>query len=244
MFSAIFSTMHNVQPMGQGYTRAGGQEMPPNPLLLLQHLMNPGSSQHGDAVFTQEALDRVISQLMEQNAGSNAPPPAAEADIASLPKKQVDESMLGTEGKAECSICMDSVNIGDEVTFLPCNHWFHGQCVTAWLKEHDTCPHCRASISKPSEQSSANQPGPSRRFESFRRSSRRNSSLSGVSPMPGGSRSMPGSIPESPPPERGDDSYHDSSRRPQTSRRESHRSGSSSSNGGVTSWFRRQFGNN
>lgn len=54
--------------------------------------------------------------------------------------------MMGSDGKAECSVCMDAVNIGDEVTVLPCNHWFHEDCVGAWLKEHDTCPHCRAGI--------------------------------------------------------------------------------------------------
>jgi E3 ubiquitin-protein ligase RNF115/126 len=59
--------------------------------------------------------------------------------------------MLGDEHKAECSICMDEVNIGEQVTELPCKHWFHHQCVSAWLLEHDTCPHCRKGITKDSE---------------------------------------------------------------------------------------------
>ena len=54
--------------------------------------------------------------------------------------------MLGSDGKAECSVCMDNVELGDEVTLLPCSHWFHEACVGAWLKEHDTCPHCRQGI--------------------------------------------------------------------------------------------------
>jgi hypothetical protein len=80
---------------------------------------------------------------MEQNTAGNAPGPATAEDIATLPKKQVDGSMLGEQGKAECSICMDSVGLGDEVTELYCHHWFHTACVAAWLREHDTCPHCR-----------------------------------------------------------------------------------------------------
>lgn len=102
----------------------------------------------GDFVYSQEGLDRIVSQLMEQTASSNAPGPAPQSEIDSLPRKKVDEEMLGAEHKAECSICMDEVNFGEEVTVLPCKHWFHHQCVSAWLGEHDTCPHCRKSISK------------------------------------------------------------------------------------------------
>ena len=112
---------------------------------LLATMLNPANAAHGDAVFTEEALDRVISQFMEAN-GSSAPGPASAAAIAALPKKLVDKSMMGNDGKAECSVCMDNVEIGDQVTVLPCQHWFHGECVGAWLKEHDTCPHCRQGI--------------------------------------------------------------------------------------------------
>jgi E3 ubiquitin-protein ligase RNF115/126 len=113
---------------------------------MLQRMMDPANAAHGDAVFSQEALDRVITQLMEQNQGSTAPGPAPESAIRSLPKKKVVKDMLDDIGKAECSICMDSVQLGDLVTVLPCTHWFHETCITAWLKEHDTCPHCRKGI--------------------------------------------------------------------------------------------------
>lgn len=113
-------------------------------------LMNPGggSGQMGDFVYSQEGLDRIVSQLMEQTATSNAPGPATQSDIESLPRRTVTEEMLGPEHTAECSICMDDVSVGEEVTVLPCKHWFHPQCITAWLVEHDTCPHCRKGISK------------------------------------------------------------------------------------------------
>jgi E3 ubiquitin-protein ligase RNF115/126 len=137
----------------------GSAHPPSNPIsALLSALLNPASAQHGDAVYTQEALDRVISQLMEQNATGNAPGPASAEAMANLPKINVTKEMLGDNGKAECSICMDEVHLGDEVTQLYCKHWFHEQCVKAWLGEHDTCPHCRKGISDISEQQ---QQGPS-----------------------------------------------------------------------------------
>ncbi|KAL8814687.1 MAG: hypothetical protein Q9223_006104, partial [Gallowayella weberi] len=113
---------------------------------LFASILNPANAAHGDVVYSQEALDRIISQFMEQHNGSTAPGPASAAAIAALPKRRIDQEMLGSDGKAECSVCMDNVELGDEVTVLPCHHWFHDECVSAWLKEHDTCPHCRQGI--------------------------------------------------------------------------------------------------
>jgi hypothetical protein len=113
---------------------------------LLNQLINPRNAVMGDAVYSQEALDRIITQLMEANPQSNAAPPASQAAIEKLPHKQLDEEMIGPDGKAECTICMDDMSKGDEVAVLPCKHWFHPDCVTLWLKEHNTCPVCRTSI--------------------------------------------------------------------------------------------------
>ena len=113
---------------------------------LFASILNPANAAHGDVVYSQEALDRIISQFMEQHTGSSAPGPASAAAISALPTRHIDKAMLGSDGTAECSVCMDNVEFGDEVTVLPCKHWFHGDCVGAWLKEHDTCPHCRQGI--------------------------------------------------------------------------------------------------
>lgn len=125
---------------------------PVNPMMQLIAQMFPvGNGQFGDAVYSQEALDRIITQLMEQNASSNAPGPATQSDIENLPRKPVTMEMLGSDGRADCSICMEEVIVGEEVAFLPCTHWFHHPCIAAWLGEHDTCPHCRKGISKKAE---------------------------------------------------------------------------------------------
>ncbi|KAF7125648.1 hypothetical protein CNMCM5793_001887 [Aspergillus hiratsukae] len=116
----------------------------PNPLAMLSTLLN--FDRLGDAVYSQEELDRVISQLIDQNINRTGAPPAPETAIQSLPKKKVDEEMLGPDGKAECSICMEPVELGTEVTVLHCKHWFHHPCIEAWLSQHNSCPHCRRPI--------------------------------------------------------------------------------------------------
>ncbi|KAI1487186.1 hypothetical protein F5X96DRAFT_168119 [Biscogniauxia mediterranea] len=121
---------------------------------LFASVLNPNAV-HGDAVHSQEALDRIITHLMETNPQSNAPAPASEDAIAKLERKSLDEAMLGPELKGECTICIDDMKLGDEVIVLPCKHWFHEECVVLWLKEHNSCPVCRAPI----DGNAAGQPG-------------------------------------------------------------------------------------
>ncbi|KAF9874802.1 putative ankyrin repeat protein [Colletotrichum karsti] len=152
-FQSIFSSVLNGAgppspgAAGQGQRPAGGA---PTLLHEILNMLNPANASHGDAVYTQEALDRIISTLMEQNPQSNAAPPATDDALSKLERKKVDEKMLGPEGKAECTICIDDFNLGDDATVLPCKHWFHDQCVVMWLKEHNTCPICRTPIEEAS----------------------------------------------------------------------------------------------
>lgn len=121
---------------------AGGNQL--DPLALLYSLVT-GGRLGGDAVYSQEELDHVISQLIDQSTNQGAPP-ASDTAIESLPKIKISTDMVDTEGKADCSICMDPAELGSEVTQLPCKHWFHSECIKLWLKQHNTCPHCRRGI--------------------------------------------------------------------------------------------------
>jgi E3 ubiquitin-protein ligase RNF115/126 len=134
------------RPVGRGGVRIMGGI---DPLSIITSILG---GRHGDAVYSQEELDRVVSQLIDQNMNGNGAPPAAQSAIQALPKKKVDKEMLGTEGKAECSICMEPVDLGTEVTVLPCKHWFHYQCIEMWLNQHNTCPHCRRGINNNTDQ--------------------------------------------------------------------------------------------
>lgn len=111
-------------------------------------MFNPANAVIGDAVYSQEALDRIMNQLMEANGQSNAAPPASEEALSKLLRKTVDEEFSGSESKSECSICIEEMKEGEQAIFLPCKHWFHEACALLWLKEHNTCPVCRASVEK------------------------------------------------------------------------------------------------
>jgi hypothetical protein len=44
-------------------------------------------------------------------------------------------------------VCLEEYEAKDVVRVLPaCGHAFHATCIDAWLRQHPTCPVCRASL--------------------------------------------------------------------------------------------------
>ncbi|KAL5737067.1 hypothetical protein ACOSQ2_031855 [Xanthoceras sorbifolium] len=48
------------------------------------------------------------------------------------------------EVSTDCSICLESVGVGEVVARLPCSHLYHTTCITRWLHKKPLCPLCRA----------------------------------------------------------------------------------------------------
>jgi hypothetical protein len=50
-------------------------------------------------------------------------------------------------GNTECCICLTEFSVNDtDLAKLHCNHYFHKECITKWISEHNTCPYCRQTI--------------------------------------------------------------------------------------------------
>ncbi|KAI9696835.1 MAG: hypothetical protein M1836_005197 [Candelina mexicana] len=234
ILGVLFQNLNDMHPGNVENPRAGGAPVQNPFAALFAPFLNPAAAASGDAVYTQEALDRVISQLMEQHTSGNAPGPASAAAIAALPRKKMDTTMLDDSGTAQCSVCMEDVPIGQEVTLLPCSHWFHHECIAMWLKEHDTCPHCRAGITaKDGEPAAPRAPGQAPLHS-------QNSFASQNSDAPLGSRDNPFRLPgESP----RDGRYtHVEFRRRRSSQNTSRSSNEGNSGGGITGRMRNWLG--
>lgn len=74
-----------------------------------------------------------------------------EATLATYPKllysrqAKAQEEDKGSNASC-CSICLADYKDGEVLRLLPdCNHLFHLKCVDPWLRQHPTCPVCRAS---------------------------------------------------------------------------------------------------
>lgn len=74
----------------------------------------------------------------------------AHEKIRQLPTLSWTQSMA--DGKEEnhtlvkCQVCQFSYEEGDELRKLPCEHYFHRECVDSWLQTKDTCALCRKPI--------------------------------------------------------------------------------------------------
>jgi len=109
----------------------------------------PAAGRMGDYVFNQEALDQIITQLMDQsNAGK--PVPATEEIIANLPREVLEDGSATLQ--KDCAVCKDQFKLDTEdpdeqvVVTLPCKHPFHEPCILPWLKSSGTCPVCRYAL--------------------------------------------------------------------------------------------------
>ncbi len=48
--------------------------------------------------------------------------------------------------ETECVICLDMINLNDNVYITECGHRYHLNCIIPWFKEQLTCPLCRFQI--------------------------------------------------------------------------------------------------
>ena len=92
-----------------------------------------------DYVFSEGGMDEIISRLMDEEALKNMPPPASKQVIDSLPD-------FRAKTVEECPICQENFVVHEVVKKLPCDHLFHKDCISSWLKVNGTCPICRLPL--------------------------------------------------------------------------------------------------
>ena len=245
MFGIIFGSLNP--------PRVGQQNRVMNLVRSMLHAESGHAGPVGDFVVSDEEYQRIVRQLFEAEAHA-PPPPVAEEAIDALPRKNVTVEMMGNDGKVDCSICMEELELGTEVTVLPCNHSFHHQCIKLWLVQHDTCPQCR----KPTQDHSAPPSAHIQNDADHQVAGDRAQAASPRAPRPGyGSMHNPTTVPESPSVIRERRQHHFSDRNTEGNRNmnrsQSHRSTSaqstsrpenggspsnSSNSGGALGWVR------
>eukprot|EP01052_Picozoa_sp_SAG31_P008548 SAG31_NODE_434_length_15737_cov_10.315450_8_plen_509_part_00 len=121
-----------------------------HPLMLARMMTGAGL----DAGPGREELQAFIQEAMNaQNQASRSKPTAQAA---------LDAMECGTVGPEEvssfepCAVCQDSFAVGEQYRKISCGHAYHADCLTPWLKEHNTCPTCRFEL--PIEENKDEQP--------------------------------------------------------------------------------------
>lgn len=84
----------------------------------------------------QQALDFVLP--LRENLNNNQLPEHLINQFRDLINKY--------KPKYECSICLEDISEGKTLEVVKCGHFFHNDCINAWLVNNDKCPLCRKKI--------------------------------------------------------------------------------------------------
>ncbi|KAJ3205241.1 hypothetical protein HDU82_005328 [Entophlyctis luteolus] len=72
--------------------------------------------------------------------------------LESLPKRKFKHGdasgLIAADGESRCSICLMEYDDNDELSGVPCTHWFHSECIRRWLQHSKACPICRTEVTK------------------------------------------------------------------------------------------------
>ncbi|XP_058723134.1 uncharacterized protein LOC131594950 [Vicia villosa] len=127
----------------------------PSPLLcpqchthFLELMDSPFSQNDADSFLPSSSLFDVVFQdallLL-------APPPSKTRTETIIPIITVTEtllSLLDPNGVVLCAVCKDAISVDEEAKQLPCDHLYHSDCITPWLRLRSSCPLCRFRISE------------------------------------------------------------------------------------------------
>ena len=92
-------------------------------------------------------IDNIINHIMLHDTNKYGNPPASKKAVENLKKYKINEEKIKEFGfENSCAVCKDEFNIGEECLSMPCNHYFHGDCLIPWLKERNSCPICRYEL--------------------------------------------------------------------------------------------------
>ncbi|CAM8964790.1 unnamed protein product [Rhodiola kirilowii] len=108
------------------------------------------TSVHGDPqrrgnvndLMSGMGLEEFFGQLMMNDR--RGPPPASRTSIDAIPIISISRTHLLSE--SQCPVCQDTFELGSEARQMPCNHFYHSDCIVPWLSRHNTCPVCRQEL--------------------------------------------------------------------------------------------------
>jgi len=120
--------------------------------------MMPVSFLGGAGDGSRNMADFFAEAMNAQGGGGARTHPASKAAIRALASGTCTEAS-GAPSEP-CPVCQDAFAAGDEWLRMPCGHYYHKDCLTPWLAEHNTCPTCRLEIEEEKEAEAAPQPPP------------------------------------------------------------------------------------
>lgn len=89
-----------------------------------------------------------VAKLVASRADANATVPVA-SEPAAAADVEGGTGDGGEDDKEVCPVCLMEYDDDDVLLRLPCEHLFHEDCISRWLAQDSSCPHCRFNLMGP-----------------------------------------------------------------------------------------------
>ena len=100
--------------------------------------------QRQERLARQELIESILRQLQELQVDLRSQVPLGDEETKRLPTRKYRK---GEEKIEQCVICVEDFCDGDNLRVLPCEHFFHRQCIDEWLINHSAvCPLCKYEV--------------------------------------------------------------------------------------------------
>jgi hypothetical protein len=100
--------------------------------------------QRQERLARQELIESILRQLQELQVDLRLQVPLGDEETKKLPTRKYRK---GEEKMEQCVICVEDFHDGEGLRVLPCEHYFHRQCIDEWLINHSAvCPLCKYEV--------------------------------------------------------------------------------------------------
>lgn len=153
------------QAMSNGETAKIGDQEPNSPTTEFRETIASDSKSTGTVIMT-EVEDSTLKSLSKSESESDPvarhehgneyehehePNPEREREHQNEYEQEAIEPKPAEPANFDsgdlCAICIDNLELNDNIRALPCHHVFHSDCVTPWLTSRRAiCPLCKADF--------------------------------------------------------------------------------------------------
>jgi len=140
----------NIEAAENNQNNAENTQMSPFVIIVRDNMVLLLVDPHALSAFGIDAnsaglqdYEAIIEAFLNNDPNKYGPPPAEEESI----KKLEEVNYCGDNEKCVCcTVCQEEYKAEDKLVKLPCDHYYHKDCVVEWLSRHNACPMCRKAI--------------------------------------------------------------------------------------------------
>jgi hypothetical protein len=91
----------------------------------------------------------VVFENYVKHMEAHKPKEATPSEVKEYPSSAQELPRVVYTGKGAdqtCRICLLNYEPKQILTYLPCVHSFHDECITPWLQQHSECPICKKNV--------------------------------------------------------------------------------------------------